>query len=708
MKTIFNGKRLLLVSALALSVHAAWAANEDAEEQALPVVEVKAAAQAGLNRTLGTGSYLGLTSMETPASVENISRAQLVDRGDVRVMDALGKAAGLSVFPHPGNGGSAISARGFTDLSSVTQLYDGMKQYGAGALTFPFDTWSVESVEVLRGPASVVYGEGAIGGVVNVIPKKPTRGAIQNEIQLGIGSERTARAAFGSGGAIDERWSYRVDVSANGSDNWVDRGDSKDATFSGALRFDVAPSLYLTLSHAQSAQKPMRYFGVPLVGGKFDPATYDKNYNVGDGIITYRDQQTSLAAHWSPQAGVTVSSTLYRINSQRHWRNVEAYEWLPASGQIQRGDYTEILHHQEQVGNATNVSIDSTLFGMANTLAAGVEFNRTSFKHTNNSAYSGSSVVDLDNSNPGQFFNLDGTAPKYRVKARQYAVFMEDNLKLTPKWSLIGGLRYDHDDIERNNLITPSQSFDKTFSNVGYRLGTVYDIAPQTAIYGQYSVAHDPLGALLFTSTSKAAFDLAKGRQIEVGVKQGIWGGKGDWTLSAYRIVKSDLLTRDPANVGQSIQVGRQSSRGLEATFSVTPTADWKLEGNLALVRARYDDFAEASGGKLVSRDGNTPTDVPKRMANLFANYRVAADWTVIAGLHHVGERNADIANTLKMPSYTTTDLALRWQLDKATTLTARGYNIFDKHYAQTAYYNQTQWLLGADRRAELTVNHSF
>ncbi|NGZ86266.1 TonB-dependent receptor [Duganella sp. SAP-35] len=695
-------KRLLMASTLALSVHAAWA------EDSLPVVEVKAAAQAGLNRALGTGSYLGLTSMETPASVESISRAQLVDRGDARVMDALGKAAGLSVFPHPGNGGSAIAARGFTDLSSVTQLYDGVKQYGAGALTFPFDTWSVESVEVLRGPASVVYGEGAIGGVVNVIPKKPTRGAVQNEIQFGVGSERTARAAFGSGGAIDERWSYRVDVSANRSDNWVDRGDSKDATFSGALRFDVSPSLYLTLSHAQSAQKPMRYFGVPLVDGKFDPVTYDKNYNVGDGIITYRDQQSSLAAHWSPQAGVTVDSTLYRINSRRHWRNVEAYEWLPASGLIQRGDYTEILHHQEQVGNATRVGVDGRLFGLANTFAAGVEFNRTSFKHTNNAGYSGSSVVDVDNSDPGLFFNLDGTAPKYRVKARQYAVFMEDNLKLTPQWSLIGGLRYDHDDIERRDLVVPSRSFDKTFDNVGYRLGTVYDIAPQTAVYGQYSVAHDPLGALLFTSTSKAAFDLARGRQVEVGIKQGFWQGAGDWTLSAYRIVKSDLLTRDPANVGQSIQVGRQSSRGVEATFSFLPTPDWKLESNLALVRARYDDFAEASGGQLVSRDGNTPTDVPKRLANLFANYRVAADWTLIAGLHHVGERNADIANTLKMPAYTTTDLALRWRPSASTTVTARGYNIFDKRYAQTAYYNQTQWLLGADRRAELTVNHTF
>ncbi|MBX4377931.1 TonB-dependent receptor plug domain-containing protein, partial [Mycobacterium tuberculosis] len=77
-------------------------------------------------------------------------------------------------MPHPGNGLSALSSRGFTDGASVMRLYDGLRQYGGVGITFPFDTWSIERIEVLRGPAAARYGSGASGGVVNIITKRPT------------------------------------------------------------------------------------------------------------------------------------------------------------------------------------------------------------------------------------------------------------------------------------------------------------------------------------------------------------------------------------------------------------------------------------------------------------------------------------------------------------------------------------------------------
>jgi len=682
--------------------------NMNAYAEDLPTVEIKGAQQASLERNTSTGSNLGLTPLETPASIESISRAQLVDRGDARIVDALSRAAGLNVFPHPGNGGSALAARGFTDLASVTQLYDGMKQYGSGALTFPFDTWSVERIEVLRGPASVIYGAGAIGGVVNIIPRKPGAGAIQNEIMLGAGSHDTQRYGFGSGGGISEQLSYRLDVSGNRSDNWMANGESRDNNISAALRYDISPTLNVVLSHAQSDQHPMRYFGVPLIDGQFSPRTYDKNYNVADGVIQYRDQQTSAALHWQPVDGVSVSSTLYHIRSRRQWRNAESYSWLPGTTQIERSDYTEIRHNQEQTGNMTVATLEGLLFGMRNTFSGGVEFNRSRFGHTNNSPYSGSSVVDIDQPLAGEFFSPDNAFLKYQVRARQYAGFIENRLQLDDKLSLVAGLRHDRDEVEKRDLVTPSSSFDKTFSNTGYRLGAVRALNEHTALYAQYSVAHDPLGPLLFTNTTRAAFDLAKGKQIEAGAKQTFWGGDGEWTLSAYRIVKNNLLTRDPSNISRSIQVGEQSSRGLEATVVFSHGALWRLEANATALRAQYDEFNENSGGKLVSRAGNTPADVPERMANIFGSYRIAPQWTALASAHYVGERNADSANTLKMPAYTTVDLGLRWQLADRTALTARGFNVFDKRYAQTAYYNSTQWLLGADRRYELQLRQAF
>ncbi|WP_175692000.1 Plug domain-containing protein, partial [Burkholderia anthina] len=121
----------------------------------LEPIRVDARKVAPLRQPLDIGSRLDLTPLETPASVERIDRATLDTRGDSSIVDAVSRAAGISASPHPGNGDSELSARGFVGASSVTQLYDGVRPYGAIGITFPFDTWSVDHIDVLRGPASV-------------------------------------------------------------------------------------------------------------------------------------------------------------------------------------------------------------------------------------------------------------------------------------------------------------------------------------------------------------------------------------------------------------------------------------------------------------------------------------------------------------------------------------------------------------------------
>lgn len=673
-----------------------------------PVTVNASAAPTVLQEPASVGSNLGLTPMQTPASVDVITRGQLEERGDASLVDALSRAPGISNLGHPGNGGAALSSRGFTDAASVMRLYDGLRQYGGIGVTFPFDTWSVESIEVLRGPASVIYGEGAIGGVVNIVPKKPTRGAIENEIQATVGTDNTQRLAIGSGGAISEKWSYRLDVSGNRSDGWVDFGNSRNLTLSGALQWDPTPELSLKLSYAKGWQEPERYFGVPLVNGRQDDSLRRKNYNVADSQIKYDDQWTELAARWTPNADVMVQSRLYYVDSNRHWRNVEYYDYLPASGQIGRSDYVEILHNQWQVGNTTNAVYRHALFGMKNSISAGFDFNRAAFQHTNNSPYSGSSVIDPYVFDRGTFINVASTTPRYDNAATQYALFAEDRLEITPRWSVLVGLRYDHAQLERHDLVSNQQAYDKRFSHVGWRAGTVYNITGDLAVYAQYSEAADPVSALLMLSPANSNFSLSTGRQVEAGVKQSFLDNKAEWTLAAYRIVKNNLVTRDVTNPSQSVQVGEQSTKGIEATLGIEFLPGWRLDANAALLRARYDDFSESVGSTAVSRAGNVPTDVPERLANAWLTWRFLPGWTAGTGIRYVGRRFADRANTLQMPAYTTTDVLLQWRPRKDITLSLRGFNIFDRQYATTTYYNPTQWLQGAGRRFEATVNYRF
>ncbi len=152
-----------------------------------------------LKQTTTTGSRLGLTPMQTPANIEIISGQTIQERGDLTVHDAVVRASGITSNPTPGNGSTSLVSRGFAGHSSVMQLVDGTRLFiVAGTTTYPFDTWSIDHIEVLHGAASVLFGEGAIGGVVNVVPKKPEQKPIKNEARLTVGVDDNYRAAFSS------------------------------------------------------------------------------------------------------------------------------------------------------------------------------------------------------------------------------------------------------------------------------------------------------------------------------------------------------------------------------------------------------------------------------------------------------------------------------------------------------------------------------
>jgi len=702
--------RIATLCALALPLLNANAnAVSAAEDITLPTVVVSSRADnGGLHSQTATGSNLDLSRFDTPASVDAITRDQLERRGDTSLLDAITRAPGISAMPHPGNGGSSVAARGFTDTLSVMRLYDGMRQYGGAGLTFPFDTWAVERIEVLRGPASVIYGDGAIGAVINVVPKKPTRGAVQSELQAALGTENSRRFAIGSGGAIDDQWSYRFDASTDRSDGWVERGGYSNRAFSGAVRLDISPRLNVQLDVAKGRQKPMKYFGTPLIDGKPDPALAEKNYNVADSVMKYDDRWIDVLVNWSPNDKVGVRSRFYDIDSDRHWRDVEAYRYNPATRLIDRSDATEIYHRQSQTGNTTDAAFKGRLLGLANQFSVGFDVNSSDFRHTNNTYVGSAPSVDPYNPVPGSFTSPVPTIPRYDSEAKQYALFAEDRLALDDRWSLLAGVRYDHATLRRTDLVANRLAYDKTSTNVGWRLGTVFQVTPSLAVYGQYAKAADPISSLFFLSAANSQFKNATGRQLEVGVKQAFAQGGGEWTLAVYDIIKNNLLTRDPANPARSLQVGERSSRGIEATVMAVLAPGWSAEANASLLRARFEDFSEASGGRLVSRAGNVPPDVPQRLANVWLNWEFMRAWTASAGLRYVGERNADNANTLKLPSYAVTDASLRWKLSADTNLTLRVANVFDKRYFTTAYYTPTQWFYGQDRRADVIVNHRF
>ena len=677
----------------------------------LPAVTVSDRGQreATLDTPADTGSRLGLTPLQTPASVETLSGTTVRERGDQTISQAVSRATGVTMSPAPGNGGSSLGARGFVGHNSVMQLYDGTRFYvGAGTVTFPFDTWAVDRIEVLRGAASVIYGEGAIGAAVNVIPKKPSRGPIENEALLSFGSDQTGVLAFGSGGAIDDRWSYRVDLSHRRSDGYVARGESSSTAFSGALRLDLSADLRLTLSHDEGHQKPQRYFGVPLVNGRLDDRNRHENYNVGDAIDRYRDRWTRLEAEWTPTDRLRLRNQLYSLTSRRHWRNAEAYSWNPASNLVDRDDYLEIGHRQEQLGNRFDVSWKQPLAGFDNTLVAGFDVNRIRFTHLNDSPYGGASSVPLTGFDPGRYESPTSYSPRYRTQTNTWSLFVEDRFVLSEQWSLVGGLRRDHAKIERADLLNAANNFDKSFEYTTGRLGLVFALDPTRSAWFQVARAVDPLGGLISTSSTQAQFDLTTGRQIEIGYRELLAQQRGAWSVAAYQIEKKKLLSRNAENPAIQDQIGKQSSLGLEATLELALSDSLRVEANVAKLRARFDDFNENSGGSLVSRKGNTPTNTPEQMANLWLDWRFQPQWQALAGMRYVGPRETNNANTRRVGSYTVFDALVYWDVRRDLRLGLELINLFDRDYALAYANGGDQLLLGRPRSAMLSANFRF
>ncbi|GBU17298.1 ferrichrome iron receptor precursor [Methylobacterium sp.] len=668
------------------------------------------AAPQGLNLTTPnrSGSRLDLSPLQTPASVEIIPGQKIRERGQETVSEAVTQnATGITTIGAPGNGFSSYTARGFAGLNSVMPLYDGTRLYvGSGTITYPFDTWNVDRIEVLRGPASVLFGEGAIGGIINVVPKKPTFVPV-GEARVAGGSDGVARLAVDTGGPIGESLAYRLNVSGNRADGWLRReGEFSNLAVSGALLFQATPDLAVTLSNDYGYQEPLRYFGTPLINGRIDPRTRFTNYNVDDSRIIFKDNWTQLKVEWNPSADVTIRNTAYRLTSNRRYRDVETYAFRPATGLVRRSDYIEIWHDQEQIGNRFDATFRGSLLGMRNTVVAGFDVNHIDFLHTNNSPYAGLTDVNPYAFDPGLFLRASATSPGFRTSTNQASLFVEDRLEVTDRLSLIAGARYEASSIRRDDLRNPANSFTKDFEAVSYRFGAVFNPTPESALYAQYATAVDPVGSLISLSVTQKDFKLSTGEQVEVGYKQSFWGGRGEFTLAGYRIGKDNLLVADPNRPAVTVQVGSQSAQGVEAFLALGVTETLRVEANLALLHAQYDAFTQSVGGAAVSYRGNQPVNVPETVSNVWATWAFAPRFEARAGVQYVGETYGDFANTVRRPGYTVVNGGLDYRVSDTSRISFRVYNLFDRIYPVTG--NSSMWLLGRPRSFEVAYSTGF
>lgn len=686
---------------LATALMAIFSSGALAEDATLEEVQVSATSEKpGLNlkKQNSTGSRLGLTAKETPASVEILDAQTIRQRGDITLREAVTRTTGITDISAPGNG-QAFSSRGFTGNNSVAQAEDGIRlMTGAGTLTYPSDMWGYERIEVLRGPASIIFGDGAAGGIINSVRKQAKR-ETSIEALVGAGTYGAYRAALGGTGAIGEIGAFRIDASVLGGDGYISRGDYDSKKIMTSFLFTPTENLQVgfTLDHAD--ESPTANFGTPLINGRLSHSMRNKNYNIEDKAMDFQDTRARAKIEWDISPTLKLRNETYWFKSDRKWRNAENYSFNSTTNLVQRSSFLNIEHDQKQYGNRIELASTTDLFGHQNRFAAGWEISHTDFIH---SSVNGTPSNVPISGYKGLFNAPSSPLTNYDADLNQQAFFIENSWNATDNLKLVAGLRKDFINSKREGYRTNPDT-DRDLSALTWRLGTVFDVTENTALYAQTSKGTDPVTTLLGMNLTNAEFNLTKSRQSEIGIKQTLPNAKGEWTLAAYHIAKDDILTQNPDNPSFSIQGGKQSSRGVEFSTVLFPIEHWRFDFNATLLNARYDELEQSR----VSLAGNTPMNVPEKVANAWVYYQMS-NWEAGIGARYVGKRYGNDANTSSIGSYTVYDASAAWHVNERMTLRANIRNLTDKFYAALSRNNNLQQIVGAPRQLELTAEFRY
>lgn len=672
-----------------------------------------------------TGSRLDLSAKETPATLDVITGATMTTRGFLNVEEAADSMPGVTSGGAPGDLEN-FHIRGFSD-TQITVLHNGIYVGPSDMVNRPQNAFNVESVEILKGPASVLYGQGAIGGAINVINKAPSFGPPSVNVYAAYGSYGTYAVGVGGSAALTDDLAVRLDVSKTGTNGYVQKtyGDSLDATLTMLWRptdrLDVQFSLDVLTDH------PTGYWGTPLVptafathplsgvvsttfGETLDSRMRYINYNVADWYIKSTQYWPQLFVKWQANDNVTFENYLYYYHANRKWLDSESYAFNPTTNLIDR-DRFFVFHNQKLFGDQASVSLKYPVFGLANQLVVGVDYSHLDFVRSR--GFPDGDSVDPFHPNPGLFGPV---VPRVSpTKWDDTAVFFEDVLSLTDQLKLVTGSRYDYLALDRKNFnadgsFNAASSFSRTFQPVTYRVGLVYNINPYITPYLSFTTGQDPVGSNIFVVDSGEDFSLGKSSQIEAGVKASAPGNRASMTLAVYDIRRKNILQAISPDV--AVPVGSESSRGVEFTGDVKFTDHLTVNANLAYTDAKYGSFSFVdANGDLIDASGRRIPDSPNWLGNVWASYTDLFELPVDVGggVRYVGDRAGNDPNTLILNAYATLNAYVTYRMTPNVAVSFRVENLTDKAFAQSAdIYYPAEVLLGRPRYFQVDISARF
>jgi iron complex outermembrane recepter protein len=742
MKKGILGDALVVAMAGAVLSVRAIAADPGAQPApaALDEITITAAKVRSLEQFTPTGSRLGLSEQELPATLDVIDNGEMIGRGFFNVQEAADSQPGVTSGGSPGDQ-SQFSMRGFTG-NQITTLRNGLYIGPSNMTTRDQNSFNVASVEILKGPASVLYGQGAIAGALNVVDKAPSFGNPQIEGLATSGSYGSTNVGIGGTTHWGDAFAVRADFSRTATDGYVrNPSNTTEATVTGLWRASSALDVQFTVDWLED--NPSNYYGTPLVPasvagsqaqsgvvsgvnaqgfGAVDRQMEFVNYNVSDAYIHSQQVWPQLLLKWTPSENLTIQNFTYYFHAHREWDDAETYTFttvgldgvtpLP-SPQINR-DRFYVFHKQNLIGDQGSAAYKGTIFGMANTVVGGFDYSHLNFNRIR--GFPNNDLVDPFNPSPGLFGPLlqpgDLTERQSPTRWNDYAVFFEDVIDLAPQLKLVTGGRYDRLDLNRQNFNQFGQlmtnGFSEDYTSANWRVGVVYDVTDYVTPYISWTTGKDPPGTnnIFLVNAPEGQFALSSSHQIEVGVKSRTPDGKADLTLSVYDIKKSNLLVQTTEEGESEDQAtADQTSKGVELAADFKLLTNWTVSANAAYTDSVYTAFSDPSTG--ANYTDVQPANIPRITANVWTSLRHVAGLPleIGGGVRYISNRPGNTANTLILDKYALTNGYVSYEVKPGILVTGRVSNLFNKEYAQWAdIYYPSEIILGQPRYWEIGV----
>jgi iron complex outermembrane recepter protein len=705
----------------------------------------------------GSASRLGLPVLQTPASVEVVSQETMKEQGYRTTTETAQGAVGVLSGDAAG-APAGFQMRGFT-FGQVNVLYNGISTGPQSITSRWMDTAALQQVEFLKGPSALMSGLNAIGGSVNYVSLQPTSGPIRNELDLSLDTLGGFRTHFGSTGTMTKNLDYRFDAIGTKLNGFIDDVNRNLTALSTQFNYRVTNDFKTFVAVEYKKDTGHAYWGTPLIptsfagpfaksgvvsgtadstftGDTLGPVTFDSrtrktNYNVLDNSTWAYDTWVRSGFEWALANNVTLKNQSYYYQAKRSWLDSETYAFCtavppfttPCSGNpasITTGidrDRFFVGHKQNLIGNNTDLTWDSYINGMENRLAAQLQVSRNKITFTQHAGGFPEDTVDVINPSRGFYGVLE---PDIRNKQLDtLAVSVEDRLKLTPQFALIGGVRLEHIRLESNGInfngdIPDGQPFTKIWNAVPYRVAFTYEPIRNLVFYAMTATAYDPAAAGIFSVNPRTnSLELTSARLYEAGVKQLFWDKRAEWTFAAYDISRRNVFVRLSNTV--TTLAGEVATKGIEFAAAVRPIDGLKLWGNIALVDAEYKDFSDFTG--------NTPSNIAPVIINAGASYRFANYWTrwpveIGGAVRHVGRRFLFEDDLTRMEPYTIGDVFAFVDIPgrdigtpelKDVRLAFRVRNIANTVYAAWSDPGyQDQFYLGAPRTFEFATSFKW